>query len=48
MSKRKRTPQHGKGEEIMAFRARARKPSTRPARTGRNNRKAKAILEGSR
>jgi hypothetical protein len=45
MSKRKGTD---KGREIMAFRNRARRPNTRPARNGRANRKRAAIQEGSR
>lgn len=44
MSKRKGTD---KGREIMIFRNRARRPNTRPARSGRANRKRQAIQEGS-
>lgn len=37
-----------RGREICAFRDRARRPSNRPARTGRANRKRTAIQEASR
>lgn len=47
MNKRSKA-KHGKGEEIMSFRNRARKPSTRPGRNGRANAKRHAIQEGSR
>lgn len=45
MSKSKGTEQ---GREIMAFRNRARRPDTRPARKGRANRKRAAIQEAGR
>ena len=45
MSKRKGTDQ---GRHIAALRNRARKPDSRPVRTGRANRKRSAIQEGSR
>jgi len=49
MSKRQRQARPGnKGEEIMIFRNRARRPDTRPARTGRANARRAAIQEGSR
>ena len=44
MSKRKGTDQ---GRHIAALRDRARRPDTRPVRTGRANRKRQAIQEGS-
>lgn len=44
MSKSKGTDQ---GRHIAALRNRARRPDTRPARSGRANRKRQAIKEGS-
>jgi len=38
----------GRGAEIMAFRCRARRPDTRPLRSGRANRKRSVIQEASR
>jgi hypothetical protein len=37
-----------RGAEIMALRARARRPDVRPGRTGRANRKRQAIREATR
>ena len=47
MSKRKRTRGTDQGRHIAALRDRARRPDTRPARTGRANARRQAIQEGS-
>lgn len=44
---RPRVPARGRGAEIMAFRNRARRPDTRPARTGRADRNRQAIRAAS-
>jgi hypothetical protein len=48
MSKAKQPRAPGRGAEIMAYRNRARRPDTRPGRTGRATRKRTAIQASMR